>query len=1153
MKKVSKSMCSLLLVLTLITGMCTSAFAASTSNEVSDREKTNAALSREAATQGMVLLENKDNVLPLAEATKKIALFGGGARHPVKGGTGSGDVNQRNVVPIDEGFKNAGYEITSTGWLDAYDAAYTAAKANWHGGMFSAFSFSDTEITDDQITSAKTTDTAIYVVSRNSGEGSDRDSGKGDYLLSDNEYSNLKKLGANFKNVIVLLNVGGVIDTKFFNEIPGLDAMLLMSQAGLETGNAVADVVSGKITPSGKLTDTWAKNYSDYSSSVGFSSNDGNINTEKYTDGIYVGYRYFDTFNVTPQYEFGYGKSYTTFSTNIDSVTANASKVTVQATVTNTGSTYSGKEVVQVYFSAPKGLIEKPYQELAGYAKTDLLAPGQKQTLTISYNTTEMSSYDTDSASYVMEKGDYTIRVGNSSRNTHVGAVVRLNDDATTEQLSNQLQPQDTLDEISSSGKTSYTYASEKNEISSAKVINLTPNDIVTKDDASPYDNGTVTTYQIDGQVKDSSNYTGDDYETIKAVAKKSSLTLKDVYDKKVTMQEFVAQMSLQQMADIVNGIGWGGSGTPIIGAQSNSVPGAAGETTSLYKDSGIPNIILSDGPAGLRLTQSFTGKDATTGAEKTYYQYCTAWPIGTLLAMSWDRDLIKRVGEAIGTEMVELGVTLWLAPGMNIHRNPLCGRNFEYFSEDPLVTGLCAASETLGVQSKPGIGVTIKHFATNNQENNRSTENNVVSERALREIYLKGFEIAVKTAQPMAIMTSYNKINGTFSAANYDLCTDITRGEWGFKGLVMTDWGSQADAGVSMHAGNDMIMPGGSQNTIIQAINKVEPLLNSDGTVKLTTSYDWFGNAQEVENWNDFVPVLNQGHTSKEKYSANKYVSSVDGKDYTTYSGTYKNDYILKGDLQKSVMNILNIVMQSTQFKKMYSDVQINPYSSQFKLDSFAEMQKSAISTTPTSDGGNSDHHSSGSSSSTDPTTAANTGSSISGSTITTSTGTFVTDTTTDVHVKGGYTVKLTSVSGQAPTVVIGTPGVFEVQITTNGKDYFVKLIPIGQPGVQAGVYVNGVKLFVATVETPVATSAVKSDTTRPFKLKSNSSYTFKLTANSKPAFTCGTQGAFRVELVKSVGNDYYYRITPTGKAGTSSGFYVNSNKTPVTVVTVA
>ena len=305
--------------------------------------------------------------------------------------------------------------------------------------------------------------------------------------------------------------------------------------------------------------------------------------------------------------------------------------------------------------------------------------------------------------------------------------------------------------------------------------------------------------------------------ETIQYVEKtKENPTLLDVYQGTVTMEELLASLSVEEMSYIVEGLGWGGGSEPVVGAQANSVKGAAGETTSRYYETrAIPNTVLADGPAGIRITQSYTENGTT------YYQYCTAFPIGTLIAQSWDKDVAKQFGEAIGEEMLEMGVTMWLAPGMNIHRNPLCGRNFEYYSEDPLVAGVTAASTTLGVQSNEGIGVTIKHYAGNNQENNRNAVNNTITERALREIYLKGFEIAVKTANPMAIMTSYNLNNSMPAADDYDLCTDIPRGEWGFNGLVMTDWGGGQSTPVnSMHAGNDLIMPGGSSASIAEAHN---------------------------------------------------------------------------------------------------------------------------------------------------------------------------------------------------------------------------------------------------------------------------------------------------------------------------------------------
>ena len=875
--------------------------AKTTSDEVSEREARNAELSMNLATQGMVLLENQNDALPMADSGN-VALFGGGAYATVKGGTGSGDVNQRYTVNVWDGFLNAGYNVTSTDWLNEYKQVYDEGTSGGGGGMWSSPKIPDIEITDAQIEAAKAggTDTAIYVIARNSGEGSDRTATAGDYYLTDIEKANIEKMAANFENSIVVLNVGGIIDTNFFAETEGLDSMLLMSQAGMRGGDAVVKVLNGEVTPSGKLTDTWAVNYEDYPSSEGFGSNDGNNTQEEYTDDIYVGYRYFDTFNVTPAYEFGYGMSYTDFAMYVTDVQADADNVTVTVRVANTGDTYSGKEVVEVYFSAPDGTLEKPYQELAAFGKTDELAPGESQTLTLSYNTTEMSSYSMDQAAYIMEAGDYVVRVGNSSRNTAVAAVVSLDETCTTEQLSNQMVQDEDITVLSNEDATPYSYEGEADQIAAAPRFEIAAADVAYADNASEYDDESIVSYVYEGsdyETVDQANnprYTKtpdgkrnttpsqliEPYEeTIQYVEKTvDNPTLLDVYQGTVSMEEFLASLTPEEMSNIVEGTRGSSTSEPIVGAQANSVKGAAGETTSNYYETRtIPNIVLSDGPAGIRITQQYEDDG------QTYYQYCTAFPIGTLIAQSWDREVARQFGEAIGEEMVEMGVTLWLAPGMNIHRNPLCGRNFEYYSEDPFVAGMTAAAATTGVQSWPGIGVTLKHYAANSQENNRNAENNTITERALREIYLKGFEIAVKAANPMAIMTSYNLNNGWPAADDYDLCTDIPRGEWGFNGLIMTDWGGGQSTPVnSMHAGNDLIMPGGSSASIRQAVE------------------------------NGVLPL---------------------------------------GDLQKATRNVLNVIMDSTQFDKIGDengvDVEIGAFTQNAGLDSYNALAKSEVEET--------------------------------------------------------------------------------------------------------------------------------------------------------------------------------------------------------------
>ncbi|MEY8392259.1 glycoside hydrolase family 3 N-terminal domain-containing protein [Lachnospiraceae bacterium 45-W7] len=861
----------------------------------SKMEKEHAEISKRAAEEGIVLLENENEVLPVAEGTKA-AVFGTGSYASIKGGTGSGDVYNKYTITIYDGLQSA-YRISNQTWWKNYINTFNAKKqqaasekksndyVTFVKGSFGgadSFLAIDQPLSQADMDSAKANgvDTAFYTVSRTSGEGADRAIDKGEYYLSDVERANLELMAKNFDKTIVLLNVGGIVDTKFFEEIKGLDSLVLVSQAGMEGGTAVENILTGAVTPSGKLSDTWAVSYEDYPASKTIGDHDKDqegydANQEDYTEGIYVGYRYFDSFGIKPAYEFGYGKSYTDFAVTPVSVEANADTVNVTVNVKNTGTVYSGKEVVQVYFSAPDGTIEKPYQELAGFAKTDMLAPGASQNLTVSYKTTEMSSYSEEKAAYIMEDGDYVIRVGNSSRNTKAAAVLTLEKDVITEQLSNQLEADKKLDELSAAGASSYSYAGEAAEIAAAKRIALAADSFKTVNNASGIDENAVTTYLTAEAAKDYTPAANEKVETVPAAPEGTKLI--DVYKGKVSMESFIAGLTNKQMANIVNGIsGADTSDATDWGSEANSVQGAAGETTGNYGETlGIPNTVEADGPAGVRVTEEADN--------------ATAFPIGTLLAQTWNIDILTEVGRAIGREMNEFGVTLWLAPGMNIHRDPMNGRNFEYYSEDPALTGFVGSCITAGVQSNPGVGVTIKHFITNNQETNRNGVNTSVSERALREIYLKGFEMVVKSAQPMAIMSSYNKVNGTYAAENFDLLESIPRGEWGFDGMVMTDWGAGGRAGVSgmMHAGNDLVMPGRTQERVVNALAG-------------TPSHD------------------------------------LD-----------KDKALILGDVQKCVGRVLTMIMRSLQFGRMYSEVEVKAHTSTYdNLATYLTSAKGGIVT---------------------------------------------------------------------------------------------------------------------------------------------------------------------------------------------------------------
>ena len=785
-------------------------FSGTTDPEVQPWETEHRKVARRAAAEGIVLLKNEDNLLPL-KAGSTVALYGAGAGRTIKGGTGSGDVNERENVSVFQGIKNAGFQVTTEDWIASYDKIYENARQEWKRSIlsktgegadtmdfFSVYSTTPFKMpAGDQVQKpAEDADTAIYVLSRIAGEGSDRTADKGDYYLSDDEYQILADICAYYKNVIVLINAGAQVDLSFMDEFENIKALLVIVQPGMEGGNAVADILSGRVNPSGKLADTWAYEYEDYPNSEKFSHNNGNVQTELYEEGIYVGYRYFDTFEVPVRYGFGYGLSYTDFEiSNYRLAKISAEKISISASVKNTGKV-SGKEVVQVYASLPGGTLEKEAHRLAAYAKTAELKPGETEEVTMEVTVDALTSYDEESAAWILEKGFYGIWIGNSLASAKLCGGMKLDATVTKRQVKNLFPLKQDLEEIVQEPSRTAKRAETAEKLAGEQamtVLELHAADITT--------------------------------ETVEY--KKNA----DLYEREA--MDFVNTLTEEELIDLAAGDPGKAQGGN-LGAAGISVPGSAGETHRCAVDKGLASIVLADGPAGLRLMKyyhvnegsivsmpfefSLEGglfyDDSRELPGERYYQYCTAIPVGTLLAQTWNQELIREVGAMIGTEMEHFGVTLWLAPGMNIHRNPLCGRNFEYYSEDPYVSGTIAAAMTEGVQSNYGCGTTIKHFACNNQEDNRMGSDSVVSERALREVYLKGFEIAIRQAQPMSIMTSYNLINGVHAANNYDLCTESARNEWGFKGAIMTDWttteqGDNCTASGCMRAGNDLVMPG--------------------------------------------------------------------------------------------------------------------------------------------------------------------------------------------------------------------------------------------------------------------------------------------------------------------------------------------------------
>ena len=774
---------------------------ASYSGEVSEREKKNLEVAYRAACESMVLLKN-ENVLPLK--TKKVALYGPGVTRTIKGGTGSGEVNERHSVTILEGMENRGFEVTTKQWIEDYEGAYAEGELAHKKAqrdiikLIKSKSFMEMmlkgytppagrAITEKDIADSDT-DTAIYVLSRQAGEGGDRKAEKGDLFITDEERAAIETCVANYKNFVLVINSGCSIDMSFVDEIPGIGAILFICQLGTEGGNAFADTVSGKVTPSGKLTDTWAKQYADIPFHDEYSYLNGNVIDEYYKEGIYVGYRYFDSFGVEPCYPFGYGLSYTDFSIFGAGVRVEGTKVHLDATITNVGTTYSGKEVAQVYVSAPNGKLDKEYQSLAAFAKTKVLAPEESETVKLNFDMTEIASYDEERASYVLDAGEYIVRLGNSSRNTVPVAVITLDKEVVVSKHCNVCPMIETMEEL-------------KSEEKAFEEVNAGVPRVAVK---------------------------SEDFETVTYTYETPAVYSDEKVDK------FLNTLTLKEMVEIVVGIGMFGGETRF------NMPGSVGNTTSKFWDRGLANVTLCDGPAGLRITkrsvvqqdgtlkpvelpisvfemfpdfiQNFLKADPDKGT--VVYQYTTAFPVTAALAQSWNTELLEEVGKAIFVEMKEYGCTFWLAPAVNIHRNPLCGRNFEYVSEDPFLTGEVAAALTKGIQQEEGYYVTVKHFACNNMEDNRNKVSSNLSERALREIYLRGFERAVRKGHAKAIMTSYNRINSVYAPNSYDLCTKVLRNEWCFDGVVMTDWFSTNKGlghnALAMKAGNDLIMPGG-------------------------------------------------------------------------------------------------------------------------------------------------------------------------------------------------------------------------------------------------------------------------------------------------------------------------------------------------------
>ena len=723
-------------------------------------------LCRQAAAEGIVLLKN-EGVLPL-DAREETAFFGRNQYDYFYVGYGSGgDVNATYLESPMAAVRSRGDLRYNKELADTYQA-WSEANVPFEGvwGMWPTC-FDEMPLTEEQVRkAAQTSKRAVVFIGRAMGESMDNQLKPGYYYLNDEEKQLLDRVTAAFSRVVVVIDAGNVIDLSWVAGYGDkIGALVYAWQGGMESGNALIDVLYGDVNPSGKLTDTIARDHRDYPGSADF----GNSHFNNYTEDIYVGYRYFETF--APEkvlYPFGFGLSYTTFAVAAEG-RREAQGSLLEITVTNTGNR-AGAEVVQIYCAQPQGKLGKATRNLVAFAKTDVLRPGERQTLTVRVEDAELASFDDSGATgnrscYVLEAGEYTLLAGTDVRRAEQVLTWNLSELIVTERLTTQAGP--------------------VTDFKRMKPV-LRDGRLVPEYQAVPRGDrdlkGDILTH-----LPEAVPMTGD-----------RGISFGDVCAGKASLDDFVAQLDITDLDAITRGEGKMNSPQGVAGNA-----GILGGTTEALRAKGVPVITTTDGPSGIRISY-----------------HSSLLPCGTALACSWNPGLLEKLGAAFGKEMARRGSDILLGPGLNIHRDPLCGRNFEYFSEDPYVSGKMAAAMVRGIQSVPGRSACPKHFACNNQEWNRVRHDSRLSERALREIYLRGFEICVKESEPLTLMTAYNKINGVWCYYRYDLATNILRGEWGYEGLVITDWWMRpckdpnfpgvANNAYRVRAQVDVLMPGG-------------------------------------------------------------------------------------------------------------------------------------------------------------------------------------------------------------------------------------------------------------------------------------------------------------------------------------------------------
>ena len=752
------------------------------------------ALSLRAASEGMVLLKNEGHVLPLQKG-KTLALFGRGIHDMVKGGGGSGDVFTPYVTTLAQGIEMVGGRVCRP----LSDYYLEDIQAQYRDGAVPGLTVEPPVPAELLRQASSETDTALIAFSRFSGEGWERQGGvwdnpeqtiwedetllpriaeriypDGDFYLTAQEKELVEAVKTAFSHVIIVLNTGAVMDTSWIRADEKIDGALLMWQGGMEGGTAAARILFGEENPSGKLPDTFAAALEDYPSTSSFHESHWFV---EYSEDIYVGYRYFETIPGAAAkvvYPFGYGLSYTTFDQKVTGVSESPEAISFTVEVTNSGHV-PGREVTAVYYQAPQGKLGRPARELGAFAKTKLLSAGERETLTLTIAKRQMAAFDDLGKiapfSFVLEAGAYRFYLGSNVREAaRIQYTWDPEKDIPVEQLSDRLRPHALSRRLMSDGSWEELATDENPDMNACAFEKMTPG---SEEGIFP------------------ERYGRERHIIRNRFCREGIHPLEEVAEGKITAREFVMQLSDDELIRILGG-------TPNRGVANTCGFGG-------LEEYGMPAVMTADGPAGVRI-------------EPQCGVAATAWPCETLLAATWDQELALAVGKAAAEEVKENNLQVWLAPAMNIHRNPICGRNFEYFSEDPYLTGKIAGAEVRGIQSM-GVSACIKHFACNNKETNRKNSDSRVSLRALREIYLRGFEMVVKEAHPWTVMSSYNAINGQRASESHDLLTGILRDEWGYDGVVTTDWWTRGEHYKEILAGNDIKMATGFPERVKEAL----------------------------------------------------------------------------------------------------------------------------------------------------------------------------------------------------------------------------------------------------------------------------------------------------------------------------------------------